>query len=127
MATTIKSVDGDMLLEGVMEANDTYFRLKGKQGRDSGKKIFVFRILERKWVIKLEGIKDAMAETLPKLIVKMVGRGCIIYTNKFKSYDTPMFCGYKRTSRLIIKDDSLTENLYQWSGRFFELYKRKVD
>lgn len=36
-----------------------------------------------------------MAEILLGLTVKKVRRGSVVYTNKFKSYDSLMFCEYR--------------------------------
>ena len=95
----ILSHRGDVpnLLTGEIELDETYFggRRKGKRGRGAFNKVPVFGILERNGVVKVEAIKDVTAETLLNITVKMVRRGSIVYTDKFKSYDTLMFCGYK--------------------------------
>ena len=39
--------------------------------------------------------QNVRAETLISLTVKTVRRGSIIYTDKFRSYDSLMFCGYR--------------------------------
>lgn len=85
------------LLRGEIELDETYFggRRKGKRGRGAFNKVPVFGILERNGVVKVEAIQDVTAETLLNLTVKMVRRGSIVYTDKFRSYDTLMFCGYK--------------------------------
>lgn len=96
MAIVANSDDYD-LLQGEVEMDETYFggRRKGKRGRGAFNKVPVFGILERKGVAKVEVVKNVRAETLLHLTVKTVRRGSIVYTDKFKSYDTLMFCGYR--------------------------------
>jgi transposase len=65
--------------------------LEGEQKVKSG----VFGIIERKGKVKVEVVKDVTASTLLSLAVKRVRRGSIVYTDKFKSYDSLMFCGYR--------------------------------
>jgi len=43
----------------------------------------------------VEIVKDATAETLLKDTVKKVRLGSIVYTNKWKGYDSLIFSGYK--------------------------------
>jgi len=40
-------------------------------------------------------VQDVSAETLLSLTLKTVRRGSIVYTDKFRSYDSLMFCGYR--------------------------------
>jgi transposase len=40
-------------------------------------------------------VADVTAATLFKLTVKKVRRGAIVYMDKFKSYDSFKFCGYR--------------------------------
>ena len=85
------------LLEGEIEADECYFggKRKGKRGRGSRNKVPVFGILERNGVVKVEVLKDVTAESILDLTVKTVRRGSIVYTDKFRSYDSLMFCGYR--------------------------------
>lgn len=55
----------------------------------------VFGILERNRVVKVDVVKDVTAASLLDLAIKTVRRGSIVYTDKFRSYDTLMFCGYR--------------------------------
>ncbi len=89
--------DGSELLGGVIEMDESYFggRRKGKRGRGAAGKVPVFGILERNGVVRVEVVKDVKARTLLDLTVKTVRRGSIVYTDKFKSYDSLMFCGYR--------------------------------
>jgi transposase len=91
------SSDASDLLGGVVEMDESYFggRRKGKRGRGAAGKVPVFGILERNGVVKVEAVKDVKARTLLDLTVKTVRRGSIVYTDKFKGYDSLMFCGYR--------------------------------
>lgn len=75
----------------------SYFggKRKGKRGRGVAGKTPVFGILERNGIIKVEGIRDVSAQSLLKMTVKTARRGSIVYTDKFRSADALMFCGYR--------------------------------
>ncbi len=96
-AIVASSPEASDLLGGVVEMDESYFggRRKGKRGRGAAGKVPVFGILERNGVVKVEAVKDVKARTLLDLTVKTVRRGSIVYTDKFKGYDSLMFCGYR--------------------------------
>ena len=77
--------------------DESYFggRRKGHRGRGAENKVPVFGILERNGVVRVEVLKDVTAQTLLNLTIKTVRRGSIVYTDKFRSYDALMFCGYR--------------------------------
>jgi transposase len=85
------------LLKGEIEADETYFggKRKGKRGRGAKGKVPVFGIIERGGKVRVDVVRDVSAETLLRLAVKRVRRGSVVYTDKFKSYDALMFCGYR--------------------------------
>ena len=85
------------LLNGEIELDESYFggRRKGKRGRGALSKVPVFGILERDGIVKVEVVKDVTANTLLDLTIKTVRRGSIVYTDKFRSYDALMCCGYR--------------------------------
>jgi transposase len=85
------------LLGGEVELDESYFggRRKGKRGRGASGKVPVFGILERNGKVKVSVVKDVTARTLLDLTVKTVRRGSIVYTDRFRSYDSLMFCGYR--------------------------------
>jgi len=97
MAIVSPTRDADKLLGGEVEMDESYFggRRKGKRGRGAANKVPVFGILERNGVVKVEEIKNVTAETLLNMTVKTVRRGSIVYTDKFRGYDSLMFCGYR--------------------------------
>ena len=89
--------DSETLLAGVIEMDESYFggKRKGKRGRGAAAKVPVFGILERKGVVQVEAVPDVSAKSLLEKTIKKVRRGSIVYTDKFRSYDALMFCGYR--------------------------------
>ena len=97
MAILSHAADSASLLEGEIELDESYFgdRRKGNRGRGAAGKVPVFGILERKGIVQVSVVPNVTAETLLGLTVKKVRRGSIVYTDKFRSYDSLMFCGYR--------------------------------
>jgi len=89
--------DVQELLSGEIELDEAYFggRRKGNRGRGAAGKVPVFGILERQGKVRVSVVTDVCAETLLNLTLKTVRRGSIVYTDKFRSYDSLMFCGYR--------------------------------
>jgi transposase len=87
----------DALLKGELEADESYFggRRKGKRGRGAGHKTIVFGILERGDKVSVSIVTDVKAESLMNETVKKVRRGSIVYADKWRGYDSLMFCGYR--------------------------------
>jgi len=87
----------DQLLSEEVEMDESYFggKRKGNRGRGAKNKIPVFGILERDGKVKVEIVKDVSAETLLRETIKKVRRGSLIYTDKFKSYDSLVMYGFK--------------------------------
>jgi len=85
------------LLGGEIELDESYFggRRKGNRGRGAAGKVPVFGVLERQGKVLVTVVPDVSAKTLIGLTVKTVRRGSIVYTDKFRSYDSLMFCGYR--------------------------------
>lgn len=87
----------DELLKGELEADESYFggKRKGKRGRGAGHKTIVFGILERGGKVSVSIVTNVKAESLMSETVKKVRRGSIVYTDKWRGYDSLMFCGYR--------------------------------
>ncbi len=87
----------DRLLKGELEADESYFggRKKGKRGRGAGHKTIVFGILERGGKVSVSILPNVKAESLMNETVRKVRRGSIVYTDKWRGYDSLMFCGYR--------------------------------
>jgi len=86
--------DAEGLLDGEIELDESYFggKRKGKRGRGAAGKVPVFGILERNGIVQVTVVPDVSAATLLELTLKKVRRGSVVYTDKFKSYDSLMFC-----------------------------------
>jgi transposase len=97
MAILAHSKDFEKLLEGEIEVDESYFggKRKGNRGRGAAGKVPVFGILERDGIVSVEVVPNVKAETLLDLTVKKVRRGSIVYTDRYRSYDALMFCGYR--------------------------------
>ena len=97
MAIVANSTGSDHLLTGEIELDEAYFggRRKGNRGRGAAGKVPVYGILERDGIVRVEVVEDVCANTLLNLTIKTVRRGSIIYTDKFRSYDALMCCGYR--------------------------------
>jgi len=87
----------DEALKGELETDESYFggRRKGKRGRGAGHKTIVFGILERGGKVSVSIVTDVKAESLMNETVEKVRRGSIVYTDKWRGYDSLMFCGYR--------------------------------
>ena len=77
------------LLEGEIEADESYFggRRKGKRGRGAGGKVPVFGLLKRNGQVYTIVIPDAKADTLMPIIRQQVKPDSIVYTDTFRSYN----------------------------------------
>ncbi len=97
MAIIAADRGAEEFLKGEVEIDETYFggRRKGPRGRGARNKVPVFGILERNGIVRVDVLKDVTAETILNLTIKTVRRGSIVYTDRFKSYDSLMFCGYR--------------------------------
>ena len=97
IAIVANTKDAQDLLNGEIELDESYFggRRKGKRGRGAYNKVPVFGILERNGTVLVEVVKDVTAESLLSMTIKTVRRGSIVYTDKFRSYNALMFCGYR--------------------------------
>jgi transposase len=89
--------DAKQLMNGEIELDECHFggRRKGNRGRGAAGKVPVFGILERHGKVLVSVVPNVTAQTLISLTVKTVRRGSIVYTDKFRSYDSLMFCGYR--------------------------------
>ena len=92
-----KSKNYELLLKGEVEADESYFggKRKGKRGRGAYNKVPVFGILERDGLVSVDVVPNVGAKTLLNMTIKKVRRGSIVYTDKFRCYDSLMFCGYR--------------------------------
>ena len=107
----------DEVLKGKIEADEAYFggKRKGNRGRGAKNKTIVFGILERKGKVHVEIVSDVKAQTLLKSTIRKVKKGSIVYTDKWKGYDSLVFNGYKHLSidhsKMFGKDDVYTNGI----------------
>ena len=87
----------DKKLKGEIEADEAYFggKRKGNRGRGAKNKTIVFGILERKGKVSVQIVNNVKARTLLASTIKKVKKGSIVYTDKWKGYDSLVFSGYK--------------------------------
>lgn len=93
----LADLDPDLLFSGEVELDEAYFggKRKGHRGRGAANKIPVFGILERKGKVSVSVVPNVSAQTLLDQTTRVVKRGALVYTDKFRSYDTLTFCGYR--------------------------------
>jgi len=82
---------------GEVEVDESYFggKREGKRGRGVAGKVPVFGILEREGRVFVEVLPSTWAKDVLALTFKKVRRGSNVYTDRYKSYDGLMFCGYR--------------------------------
>lgn len=92
------------LLRREVEADESYFgprrarRSRGNPkncGRSTPHKTPVFGVLERRGRVEVTVIPNCSAETLRNQTLRMVKRGSLVYTDRWKGYDTLAFVGYR--------------------------------
>ena len=91
------------LVSDAVEADESYFgprrprrhRGLGYAGRKVPHKTPVLGILERHGRVRVSVVPDCSAETLLGETLKMVKRGSLVYTDRWRGYDTLTFCGYR--------------------------------
>ena len=68
---------------------------EGNRGRGAKNKTIVFGILERNGKVHVEIVNNVKAKTLLKSTIRKVKKGSIVYTDKWKGYDSLVFSGCK--------------------------------
>lgn len=89
-------------LEGVLEADESYFGAKriGKRGRGAGGKIIVFGIYKRNGHVRTRIVADVRKATIHKALRDFAGSGSVIHSDGFGGYDGLLGLGYKRHLRV---------------------------
>jgi transposase len=89
--------DGDHLVREEIDGNGGLFDHQDRRypGQERQSKVPVFGMTETGGKVKVEVLRDTSAEDILRLDIGKVRRGSIVYTNKFKGYNSVMFCGDK--------------------------------
>jgi transposase len=88
--------DVQTLLEGDSELAKDYYGGRYVDTREQGpSKIPVFGIMEQTGLVQVMVVPGMSAANVLQLDIKKVRRGNIVYTDKYKDYDSLIFCGYR--------------------------------
>lgn len=88
---------------GHVEVDESYFgprRVKGKVGRDAGRKTIVFGICKRHGKVYTEVVQDCSKDTILAAIRGKVDLRAVIHSDGFKIYDGLVDMGYKKHLRV---------------------------
>ncbi len=123
------SKNGDLFLGGEIEAGQAYFnkdRRLGNSDAPSHNQVPVLGILERKGKVNVEVLRDVSPEAVLNLTVKKVKTGSIVYTDKYRTFDALMFCGYKHVK--VDRKRFSRDNVYinELEG-FWSFAKERID
>ena len=100
------------LLEGEIEADESYFggRRKGKRGRGAAGKVPVFGLLKRNGKVFTVVIPDAKTATLLPIIRQQVKPDSIVYTDTWRGYNALDVSEFKHSrinhSKLFAKQEN---------------------
>ena len=73
-----------------IEVDESYFaprRVRGKRGKDAGRKIIVFGLLKRQAKIYTQIIKNTQKQEVMPIVRQVVKSGSDIYSDGWRSYD----------------------------------------
>jgi transposase len=89
--------EGEALLDGEVEADESYFggHRKGKRGRGAAGKVIVFGLLKRSGRVYTRPVPNVTRATLRLIIRAKVPDGSTIFTDSLASYDGLITDGYK--------------------------------
>jgi len=99
-------------LSGEFEADESYFgatRVKGKRGRDAGRKKIVFGLLKRSGNVYVQVVPDAKAVTLQSIILGRADIESVIYTDGWAGYDGLVALGYEKHFRIQHGQDEFSK------------------
>jgi len=115
---------------GSVEIDESYFgsRHRGdKRGRSTERKIPVVGLLKRKGQVYTEIIPDASRSSLLPIIQGLIVKSkSNIYTDKWRSYDSLVFQGYKHTRINHSKEFVKGHNHINGIESFWSYVKRKM-
>jgi transposase len=84
------SSEAERKLSGEIELDESYFGGKrpGRRGRGAADKQIVFGILERGGLVRIVPVEDVTAATLMEEVTTHTEKGCVYYTDQFRSYQS---------------------------------------
>ena len=91
-------------MQGIIEADESYFsakRVRGRRGRGAKGKIKVFGLLKRASKVYTEVVNDVSAKTLQGIIRGKIKLKSEIHTDGWKAYDRLVDLGYEKHYREI--------------------------
>lgn len=116
--------------KGSVEIDESYFGSRhkwDKRGRSTATKIPVVGILKRKGMVYAEIIPDASRKSIMPIITKLIQKSkSNIYTDKWKSYDSLVFQGYKHHRINHSKEFAIKHNHINGIESFWSYVKRKM-
>lgn len=117
-------------MSGEIEIDESYFgsRRRGdKRGRSVERKIPVVGILKRNGKVHTQIIPDASRRSLMPIIADLVNKSKTnVYTDKWKSYDSLVFSGYKHFRINHSKEFTRKHNHINGIESFWSYVKRKM-
>jgi len=117
-------------LSGKIEIDESYFGSKhfgDKRGRSLEKKIPVIGLLKRKGLVYTQVITDASRTSIMPVIAKLIQKSkSNIYTDKWRSYDSLVYSGYKHHRINHSKQFVSSHNHINGIESFWSYVKRKM-
>ena len=117
-------------LSGKIEIDESYFGSRhhgDKRGRSTERKIPVVGLLKRKGQVYTQIIPDASRSSLMPIIQGLIVKSkANIYTDKWRSYDSLVFQGYKHTRINHSKEFVKGHNHINGIESFWSYVKRKM-
>lgn len=123
--------NGDKLLNGIVEADETYIggkeknkhsKKKNHAGRGAAGKTAVFGLVERNGRVVARVVDNTKADTLFNWFEKYVEKSATVYTDEFTSYDNLSNIGYEHdnvnhSAGNYVKDGNIHTNTIEsvWS------------
>ncbi|PIR96298.1 MAG: IS1595 family transposase ISTaba1 [Candidatus Doudnabacteria bacterium CG10_big_fil_rev_8_21_14_0_10_42_18] len=122
--------DQKIKFRGNVEIDESYFGSRhhgDKRGRSTERKIPVVRLLKRKGQVYTEIIPDASRSSLLPIIQGLIVKSkSNIYTDKWRSYDSLVYQGYKHTRINHSKEFVKGHNHINGIESFWSYVRRKM-
>jgi len=117
-------------LRGHIEIDESYFgsrRFGDPRGRSTATKIPVIGLLKRNGLVYTEILPDASRSSIMPIITRLIQKSkSNIYTDKWRSYDSLVFSGYKHHRINHSKEFVTSHNHINGIESFWSYVKRKM-